>query len=158
MEKFTIDENEPVHMMRYNLERQILNLKKSKYNLILKFLNKLFDKHHKTLRHFKIKINFFKGDCDEDIEDILEKYDDDFKKTLGFDIYKYRKSKHSSKTAEKRGSADNKNKCDIKLEIYEIITELLRLIEYSMIINIIDEKHYYVIVDKPPKKVRRNSG
>lgn len=156
MEKFVVNEKDPEYMMRHNLEELLLNIRKSKYNIILKFMNELFDKSHKSLRHFKIRTNFFKNKSSEDIEDTLKKYDSEFKKTIKFDICKYRSS--NKKSPEKKGSGDKKNKYDIKLEIFEVISELLRSIEYSMIRNIIDEKDYYIILDKPPKKVRRNSG
>ena len=92
MEKFVVNEKDPEYMMRHNLEELLLNIRKSKYNIILKFMNELFNKSHKSLRHFKIRTNFFKNENSEDIEHALKKYDSEFKKTIKFDVCKYRKT------------------------------------------------------------------
>lgn len=57
---FTINNNDPEHVMYDKLNEYIVSIKKLKYGKILKLLNDLFNKNYKSLRNFiDIDCNYF---------------------------------------------------------------------------------------------------
>ena len=60
MATFKVNEGDSARMMLDKLNSYMVEVKKEKYNNVLKLLNELFEQTHKSLRNFtKIDCNYF---------------------------------------------------------------------------------------------------
>lgn len=113
---FVLDHNQPAYMMRNKFEAFFQEIKKEKYNLILKILNDLFEFKQSTLCGHKL-IKFYNLE-NENISKIINSYKKEIEKTLSIKVPK-----------------------DIgKKNIYDLICEMLAKIDYSIIKNKLNVK------------------
>lgn len=134
MSNFTYNEEEPVYMMRNKVETMILEIETQRRKNMLKLLNELFGKKNTFLNEFTfLKDTYFKNKEDKSFEII----DDNIK---GF----------SDETKEK---INNIKKSDSKYVVYEIIFELLKLTNYTLIPTIDKyENNCFMITKKKSAK------
>ena len=115
------------YFMIHNIEKQVNELKKKKYNIILKFMNDLFSQKYKSLKDYKeftfskIKPSLLKKN--------ISSYSNDFSSNF----------KISEENIE-------------DYDIVELLDILLGKIEYSIQKKMKDDNVYYYINDKPSKK------
>lgn len=102
-----VSEDKPVYELVHQLKEKQIELEKSKYVLILNFLNKVCDLEMKTLVEFK-KYNLEKIDMDQ-FEEVLEEYRFKLEGELYIDID------------------------DIHINIVKILSDCLKSIDYSII-------------------------
>jgi hypothetical protein len=133
MYNFVINENDPVYVMRQNLEASLLTIKKEKYNIILSFINKLFNINYKSL--CKINGLYFDYIKDEYASTVIDEFSDNIKKHFKIDVHK-------------------KYKDDPSKIIYPLLTDMLKTIDYYLCKKIIKnektkaDKIVYIIIAK----------
>lgn len=134
MKNFNFNESDDAHTMKQNLDAFLLSLKKNKYKLILKFMNDLFEKDNKSLRDFKnMTISQLSSD---DVYNTIENYEDEIKQTLRITIK----------------IDDDTN---LKQYVFDLIKNMVKSIDYSLLRVDKGDKHYYTIIDKPFKSTRQ---
>jgi hypothetical protein len=111
MSNFVINEDDPVYIMRNNLEASLLAIKKEKYNLILEFINKLCCSKHTSL--CKIKDICFSSLETKYVEQIIQEYMSKIKKKFSINIEK-------------------KYKGDCANYIYLLVNDMLKNIDYYL--------------------------
>lgn len=98
MSTFRVNENDSARMMLDKLNAYVLEIKKEKYNNVLKLLNELFEQKHKSIRNFtKIDCEYFESKSVSKIIKLLDKYSE----KLEIDVNKikeyYEKKKETKK-------------------------------------------------------------
>jgi hypothetical protein len=86
MYNYVTNEDEPLYVMRHTLEANILAFKKEKYNIILKFVNNIFNINYKSL--CKIKGLCFEQLTNEHVITVIDTFNDIIKKQFKIDIGK----------------------------------------------------------------------
>ena len=86
MYNYVTNEDEPLYVMRHTLEANILAFKKEKYNIILKFVNNIFNINYKSL--CKIKGLYFEQLTNEHVITVIDTFNDIIKKQFKIDIGK----------------------------------------------------------------------
>ncbi len=130
MKNFSFNESDSAHTMKQNLDAFILSIKKDKYNLILDFMNDLFNQEHKSLKKF---INMSHAQLDNDnISETIEKHKEIIEKKLRIKI----------KIEEKT---------NLKHYTFKLIRDMVKVIDYSLTKTEKYDKYYYTILDKPSK-------
>jgi hypothetical protein len=158
MATFKVNEGDSARVMLDKLNSYVLEVKKEKYNNVLKLLNELFEQKHKSLRNFtKIDCNHFESKSTSRVIKIL----DANKEKLGYDtqklkdFYAEKKNKEKkpkdteptlkditdetkitvantkSKTKTKSGSVQEE--FTVSKEVFSIITKLIKSLEYKLV-------------------------
>lgn len=84
MDKIVINDDDPVYLTRHKFEMALLSIKKQKYNIIIDFMNNLFNTEHKSLTLFKY-INMEKVNIDH-IKKIVKKHKKNLKEKCKMEI------------------------------------------------------------------------
>lgn len=128
--------SDPVYVMKQKLDDLITSVRKEKYNIILSFINKLFNKTHKSLRDVK---NIKYTDMSHEALNILSDFQKKFKDKLKIVI-----------------NVDDLEDEDLTEEyIFNLIKSMVKSIEYSLIRTEKNKKNIYTIIDKPSKSTRQ---
>jgi hypothetical protein len=128
------DGTEPLYIYKNKLDAYMKLVKKEKYNIILKFLNELFEKDCKSLTEFK-NIDMTNSNIKHFIN-IIKNHENIFNKKYKLEI--------------NNNSINEASEEEILEHTINIIKKLLYLMEYSIYKKKINDKYYYTIVNKPP--------
>lgn len=135
MNQFAFNESDTVQTMRQNLDAFIVNMKKDKYNIILKFMNELFRKNNTSLCNFKnmseTQINL------ERFAKVLAKHKTTIVNKLKINI-----------------DENDEELFDTPTKVFILIKNMVKTVEYSLIRTEINKKLLYTIIDKPNKSTR----
>lgn len=172
MATFKVSDTDSSRVMFDKLNTYMIEVKKEKYNNVLKLLNELFEQNNKSLRNFiKIDSEYFESKSTSKTIKILDKY----KEKLGFDTNKlseYYANKKANTKATKtveikeiiesvkepvkvniKAGSKTKTKSDFKTEIFTvsgevftIITKLIRPLDYKLVKSSIAGKPHYSLV------------
>jgi hypothetical protein len=143
MATFQVNNTDSACVMLDKLNSYVVTIKKEKYNNILKLLNELFEKNHKTLRNFvEIECEYFETQSITKTIKILETY----KSTFNYDVDKIKKKDQKDPVEIKIKTGSKTEEFSISKEIFLIISKLLKSIEYKLIKFTKGNKQYYSIL------------
>jgi len=124
------DESEPPYAYIKKLEEYLASLKKTKYKIVMKFVNKLADGYDKK----------FKSLCD-------------FKNVSYMTDHSHNKKvlKEEGVTAAKLLNIEFDFNNLTKSSVFEFLTAMTKTIDYSVVKKVYTEKTSYTIINKPPR-------
>ena len=124
------DESEPPYMYIKKVEEYLASLKKTKYKIVMKFVNKLADGYDKK----------FKSLCD-------------FKNVSYMTDHTHNKKvlKEEGITAAKLLNIEFDFNDLKKSSVFDFLTTITRAIDYSVVKKVYTDKTSYTIINKPPK-------